>query len=139
MVKNKIERCRYLLNTDVNEATDDELLEFNFDLIEAEVLNYCNRLDFPTGLMLIVIRIVADYTTANYYKNKIQDEKAKEGNGEVDRVVNSVSRGDTTISYGDNVRVTDYGSPMNLYAGLTDFVTDYKSQIRKYRRLRNLS
>lgn len=59
MDKNKRERARYLLNDEVNEATSDEALDFNFDLIESEVLSYCNRMDFPPGLMLIVIKMVA--------------------------------------------------------------------------------
>ena len=50
--------ARFLMRDEVNEAISDELLDFNFDLIEAEVLRYCNRIDFPTGLMLIVIKMV---------------------------------------------------------------------------------
>ena len=134
MDKNKRERARYLLNDEVNEAISDETLDFNFDLIESEVLSYCNRLDFPPGLMLIVIKMVAEYTQSNYYRDKLVEEKTK--NSETSGSITSIKRGDTTISYGDNVNVTDYGTPMNAYIALNDFINDYTSQIRKYRKVR---
>lgn len=135
MDKNKRERARYLLNDEVNEATSDEALDFNFDLIESEVLSYCNRMDFPPGLMLIVIKMVAEYTMANYYKSKMAEEAAK-SNEDSERTVSSVSRGDTTISYGDKAKVYDFGSPLKAYIGVNDFVGNYTDQIRKYRRLK---
>lgn len=137
MDKNKRERARYLLNHEVSEATTDEALDFNFDLIESEVLNFCNRWDFPPGLMLIVIKMVAEYTMAQYYRNK-QDEEALKGNEDVQRVVSSVSRGDTTISYGDRAKVYDFGTPLNAYMAVSDFVGNYNSQLIKYRKLRTL-
>lgn len=135
MDKNKRERARYLLNDEVEKATTDETLDFNFDLIEAEVLSYCNRLDFPPGLMLIVIKMVAEYTMMQYYKSKMAEEaeRAKDNN---EKGIASVTRGDTTISYGDNARVVDFGSPMNAYLAINDFVGNYTDQIRKYRRIR---
>ena len=135
MDKNKRERARYLLNDEVNKAVEDEALDFNFDLIESEVLSYCNRMDFPPGLMLIVIKMVAEYTMANYYKSKMAEEAAK-GNEDNERVASSVTRGDTTISYGDKAKVYDFGSPMKAYIGVNDFVGNYTDQIRKYRRLK---
>lgn len=135
MDKNKRERARYLLNDEVEKATTDETLDFNFDLIEAEVLSYCNRLDFPPGLMLIVIKMVSDYTMANYYKSKMAEESEK-GNENSERTVSSVTRGDTTISYGDKAKVYDFGTPMNAYIAVNDFVVNYTDQIRKYRRLK---
>ena len=127
----KKEKARFLLRDEVNEATSDELLDFNFDLIEAEVLSYCNRLDFPTGLMLIVIKMVAEYTQANYYKTKVLDE----ANSPDSRQISSVTRGDTTISYGDKAKVTEYGSPSNLALSLESFINDYKARIRQYRKV----
>jgi len=135
MDKNKRERARYLLNDEVNEAISNETLDFNFDLIESEVLSYCNRLDFPPGLMLIVIKMVADYTMANYYKSKMAEEAGK-GNEDSERTVSSVTRGDTTISYGDKAKVYDFGTPMNAYIAVNDFVGNYTDQIRKYRRIK---
>lgn len=127
----KKEKARFLLRDEVNEATSDELLDFNFDLIEAEVLSYCNRLDFPTGLMLIVIKMVAEYTQANYYKTKVLDE----ANSPDSRQISSVTRGDTTISYGDKAKVTEYGSPSNLALSPESFINDYKARIRQYRKV----
>jgi hypothetical protein len=135
MDKNKRERARYLLNDEVNKATEDEALDFNFDLIESEVLSYCNRLDFPPGLMLIVIKMVAEYTTAEYYRSKLAEEKTKPIE-ETGQSVSSISRGDTTISYGDNAKVIDFGTPMNAYIAVNDFVGNYTDQIRKYRKVR---
>ena len=127
----KKEKARFLLRDEVNEATSDELLDFNFDLIEAEVLSYCNRLDFPTGLMLIVIKMVAEYTQVNYYKTKVLDE----ANSPDSRQISSVTRGDTTISYGDKAKVTEYGSPSNLALSPESFINDYKARIRQYRKV----
>lgn len=134
MDKNKRERARYLLADEVSKATEDEMLDFNFDLIESEVLRYCNRPDFPPGLMLIVIKMVAEYTNAEYYRKKEQ-EKMANPNAMTDRVVSSVNRGDTTISYGERGCITEYGSPSNAAASLRGFVEDYYSQLRDYRRI----
>lgn len=128
----KMEKARFLLRDEVNKAVSDELLAFNFDLIEAEVLSYCNRLDFPVGLMLIVIKMVAEYTQANYYQDKIAKdiESGKRGK------VTSVHRGDTTISYGDNAKVTELASP--AFASVDSFVGNYNNRLVKYRKLRSL-
>lgn len=128
----KMEKARFLLRDEVNKAVSDELLAFNFDLIEAEVLSYCNRLDFPVGLMLIVIKMVAEYTQANYYQDKI----AKDIEGGKLGKVTSVHRGDTTISYGDNAKVTELSSPS--FASVDSFVSSYTNRIMKYRKLRSL-
>lgn len=130
-MENKLEKARFLMDKEVSEATSDELLSFNFDLIESQVLAYCNRWDFPTGLMLIVIQMVAEYTKANYYKAKALDE----ANNPDSRKISSVSRGDTTISYGDNAKVTEYGSPSNLALDPAGFINDYKARIREYRKV----
>lgn len=128
----KMEKARFLLRDEVNKAVSDELLAFNFDLIEAEVLSYCNRLDFPVGLMLIVIKMVAEYTQANYYQDKI----AKDIEGGKLGKVTSVHRGDTTISYGDNAKVTELASP--AFASVDSFVGNYNNRLVKYRKLRSL-
>ena len=130
-MEKKIEKARFLLDKEVSEATSDDVLECNFDLIESQVLAYCNRWDFPTGLMLIVIQMVAEYTKANYYKAKALDE----ANNPDSRKSSSVTRGDTTISYGDKATVTEYGSPNNLALDPAGFINDYKSRIRQYRKV----
>ncbi|MDY2918054.1 MAG: hypothetical protein SOU08_00170 [Anaerococcus sp.] len=130
-MENKLEKARLLMDKEVSEATSDEALRFNFDLIESEVLAYCNRWDFPTGLMLIVIQMVAEYTKANFYKAKVI---ADANNPEI-RKISSVTRGDTTISYGDNSKVTEYGSPYNLSLDPAGFINDYKARIREYRKV----
>lgn len=130
-MENKIEKARFLMNKEVSEATSDELLSFNFDLIESQVLAYCNRWDLPTGLMLIVIQMVAEYTKANYYKQKAIEDA---NNPELKKI-SSVTRGDTTISYGDNAKVNEYGSPNNLALDPAGFINDYKARIRQYRKV----
>lgn len=128
----KYEKARYLMTKEVSEATEDELLKFNFDLIEAQVLEYCNRWDFPTGLMLIVIQMVAEYTKANFYKNKVTTDKEKGGLGKV----KSVTRGDTTISYGDDATVTEYAGPNDV--NVDEFMRDYEKRLIKYRKIRTV-
>lgn len=132
--KDKYEKARFLIGDEASKSISDEELAFNFDLIESQVLSFCNRLDFPTGLMLIVIKMVAEYSQANYYKKK-EIEKALKGKN---RRVSSVSRGDTTISYGDDAKVTELGSPDALALSAESFVDNYKDRIIKYRKLRTL-
>ena len=132
MTMDKKEKARLLLREEVAKAVDDELLDFNFDLIEAEVLNYCNRIDFPVGLMLIVIKMVAEYTQANYYKEKLAKDEAEGKAGKV----SSIQRGDTTISYGDNAKVTELGSPSAL--SVDEFLSNYTNRIIKYRKIKTL-
>lgn len=128
----KKEKARLLLREEVAKAVSDEILDFNFDLIEAEVLNYCNRIDFPVGLMLIVIKMVAEYTQANYYKEKLAKDEAEGKTGKV----SSIQRGDTTISYGDNAKVTELGSPSAL--SVDEFLSNYTNRIVKYRKIKAL-
>lgn len=128
----KKEKARLLLREEVAKAVSDELLDFNFDLIEAEVLSYCNRIDFPVGLMLIVIKMVAEYTQANYYKEKLAKDEAEGKAGKV----SSIQRGDTTISYGDNAKVTELGSPSVL--SVDEFLSNYTNRIIKYRKIKTL-
>lgn len=128
----KKEKARLLLREEVAKAVSDELLDFNFDLIEAEVLSYCNRIDFPVGLMLIVIKMVAEYTQANYYKEKLAKDEAE---GKAGRV-SSIQRGDTTISYGDYAKVTELGSPSAL--SVDEFLSNYTNRIIKYRKIKTL-
>lgn len=128
----KKEKARLLLREEVAKAVSDDLLDFNFDLIEAEVLNYCNRIDFPVGLMLIVIKMVAEYTQANYYKEKLAKDEAE---GRIGKV-SSIQRGDTTISYGDNAKVTELGSPSEL--SVDEFLSNYTNRIIKYRKIKAL-
>lgn len=128
----KKEKAKLLLREEVAKAVSDEILDFNFDLIEAEVLNYCNRIDFPVGLMLIVIKMVAEYTQANYYKEKLAKNEAEGKAGKV----SSIQRGDTTISYGDDARVTELGSPSAL--SVDEFLSNYTNRIIKYRKIKAL-
>lgn len=128
----KKEKARLLLREEVAKAVSDELLDFNFDLIEAEVLNYCNRIDFPVGLMLVVIKMVAEYTQANYYKEKLAKDEAEGKAGKV----SSIQRGDTTISYGDDAKVTELGSPSAL--SVDEFLSNYTNRIIKYRKIKTL-
>ena len=128
----KKEKARLLLREEVSKAVSDEILDFNFDLIEAEVLSYCNRIDFPVGLMLIVIKMVAEYTQANYYKEKLAKDEAEGKAGKV----SSIQRGDTTISYGDNAKVTELGSPSAL--SVDEFLSNYTNRIVKYRKIKTL-
>lgn len=128
----KKDKARLLLREEVAKAVSDELLDFNFDLIEAEVLNYCNRIDFPVGLMLIVIKMVAEYTQANYYKEKLAKDEAEGKAGKV----SSIQRGDTSISYGDNAKVTELGSPSAL--SVDEFLSNYTNRIIKYRKIKTL-
>lgn len=128
----KKEKARLLLREEVAKSVSDEILDFNFDLIEAEVLNYCNRIDFPVGLMLIVIKMVAEYTQANYYKEKLAKDEAEGKTGKV----SSIQRGDTTISYGDNAKVTELGSPSAL--SVDEFLSNYTNRIIKYRKIKTL-
>lgn len=128
----KKEKARLLLREEVAKAVSDEILDFNFDLIEAEVLNYCNRIDFPVGLMLIVIKMVAEYTQANYYKEKLAKDEAEGKAGKV----SSIQRGDTTISYGDDAKVTELGSSSAL--SVDEFLSNYTNRIIKYRKIKTL-
>ena len=96
------------------------------------MLNYCNRIDFPVGLMLIVIKMVAEYTQANYYKEKLAKDEAEGKAGKV----SSIQRGDTTISYGDNAKVTELGSPFAL--SVDEFLSNYTNRIIKYRKIKTL-
>ena len=85
--------------------------------------------------MLIVIKMVAEYTMMEYYRKKEVENQAKLEN-KTAGAISSVKRGDTTISYGDSAKVTEYGNPMNAYLAINDFVGNYTDQIRKYRRVK---
>lgn len=134
----KYEKAQLLINDEAQERVTSEKLERYFDLIESEVLNYCHRLDFPTGLMLLVIQMVAEYANASYNLEKMADkdiEDPLEG-----REVSSITRGDTTISYGSS-RFERALTPAGKTSGglsVKEFVNDYSRQLYGYRKVRTV-
>lgn len=88
--------------------------------VTSRILDFCNREDLPLSLEDMVISIVGDMLKAD-------------GTVETKQVLNSISRGDTTIAYA-NTGVSAVGKALST----ADFVKDFESQLVKYKKLKKL-
>lgn len=106
----------------LRQETDEGLLSFYLDLFRQKILNYCHRTDFPEELDLVLIDMVV-----NYMKNQAKEEETMAQGGEI----SSITRGDTTISYGSKGTGEGQG---NL--SLDSFMTSYIPQLNAYRKVK---
>lgn len=125
----KTDKARMLIN-DPNLSND--MLDWYFEVVEQAVLEFTHRKDIPYGLGLLIIQIVAEYANARY---SIEQASLPENQGQ--RQVSSITRGDTTISYGDKNTVTS-GNDLKVEFSAADFVHDYKKRLLPYRKLKTL-
>lgn len=106
----------------LRQETDEGLLSFYLDLFKQKILNYCHRKDFPEELDLVLTDMVANFL------NKQAAEVQREAQG---GEISSITRGDTTISYGSKGAGEGQGS-----LSLDSFMTSYIPQLNAYRKVK---
>ncbi|NLY20125.1 MAG: hypothetical protein GXZ08_02425 [Tissierellia bacterium] len=111
--KDKFRKAKLLYGQEI----DDSLLSLYFEIVEQRVKNYCNISTIPTELELIIVEIVVGYCNAKFSES-----------GGNSKDVQSIKRGDTTISYGKTETVKDIS--------ISDFVFNYKTQLNKFRKVK---
>lgn len=98
---------------------DQVQTEIAIQRIESLVKDYCNRDDIPTTLNFLIADMVIDYLS-------LQDRKT---NPDAYVSTKSVKDGDTTVELSTNAMNSNEAS-------LDSILSDYKSQLNKYRKLR---
>ncbi len=115
----RLKQLKMLLG--IEDAAKDELLSFELELVERQVLDYCDIEELPDTLQGTVIRMAADLFRLEGY-----------GSEQKPAAVQSVSRGDVQVSYG-----TEGGNYNEMTgAGGASFLNNYKMALNRYRKLR---
>ena len=110
----------------IGQEVDPDLLAFYFDLIESRVKNFCHIETIPEGLELVVVQMVAEF-----YQG-MESQRALQASG--GRGISSVSRGDTTISYGSGSSTPASGAGLMV----DDVLGSYARQLYPFRRLQTV-
>ena len=111
-----LEKLKLILG--VQDAEQDGVLSFALETVQDEVKNYCHIDEIPTALENIVVRMAADLCRSEGY-----------GQAEKTQTVQSVSRGDVTVSYGSEPATAEI-------TGGKSILDDYAAQLNAFRRLR---
>lgn len=98
----------------VTDTSKDVQISFAIDDAKEAIMNYCNIDDIPYGLQNTLIRMAVDLCRNESY-----------GSESVSGRVNSLSEGDTSISYGSAYDETFTGSVLK----------DYVKTLNRYRRV----
>ena len=106
----------------IGQEVDPDLLAFYFDLVESRVKNFCHVDTIPEGLELVVVQMVAEF-----YRGMASQRALQVSGG---RGISSISRGDTTISYGSGSSA-DGGATLRLDI----ILANYAHQLYAFRRL----
>lgn len=106
----------------IGQEVDPDLLAFYFDLIESRVKNFCHIEAIPAELELVIVQMVVEF-----YRG-MESQRALQVSG--GREVSSISRGDTTISYGSGSSA-DGGVSLRL----DSILASYAHQLYAFRRL----
>lgn len=121
MEQSQQERLKLDCKAELKLADEFDLkLERIIRQVTSRILDFCNRDDLPLSLEDMVISIVGDMLKAD-------------GTIETKQVLNSISRGDTTIAYA-NTGVSAVGKALST----ADFVKNFESQLVKYKKLKKL-
>lgn len=97
----------------ITDSRDDAFVQFALECAEETILNYCNIKEVPEGLHSAMYRMAADI-----YRNEQFGQQEAAGK------VESISEGDTTVSFG------------NVGSEFTEGVLkDYAAVLRRYRKV----
>lgn len=74
----------------IDDESKDEVLTFHIELVRNEILNYCNRSDFPSALNFTLCQMVADV---------FRDNQRGNSTGNVVGNVSSISEDGRSVSF----------------------------------------
>lgn len=117
-----------LLGLKDSDGLDDvkaEIIDFVYDVVADEVLNYCHLQELPEGLKNVLASMVVDlYRLGDF------------GRETLSRVPTGIKRGDVSISYErNNERSSGYHRNAAYILANTALMKDYYKQLNAYRRL----
>ncbi|PCN42275.1 hypothetical protein B9C88_21485 [Brevibacillus laterosporus] len=104
----------------ITDDSKDNKIKLYLRQVERKVKNHCNIEEIPEQLWEIVAEMVVQVLLSG------DDSQIIEGSGAVKRV----TRGDYTVEYDVGSKVATTG------ASLDDVLTNYKSQLNRFRRMR---
>ena len=102
-----------------------EIIEFVYDIVADEVLNYCHLEELPAGLKNVVASMVVDlYRLGDF------------GRESLSRVPTNIKRGDVSISYErNNERSSGYHRNAAYILANTALMKDYYKQLNAFRKV----
>lgn len=99
----------------ISDDSKDDILQYEIDLVTDMVLNYCRIQTIPRRLENVLLAMCMDYHRA-----------AQAGSEEAPKSVQSVSEGDTSVSFG-----SAYNTEEN--PGMA-FLANYTAQLNRFRK-----
>lgn len=127
----RLSRIRILSGL-AEEDVDDITLALWLEITEIKVKNFCHRKDIPDELALVIDEMVARLAT-----KIVEDQTARDLENEPSaRSVESIKRGDTTISY-DTSSSSSQGSK-SVLAYVDPILLDFKRQLYVFRKVGTL-
>lgn len=104
-----------LLGIELDDKSQDTVLNFMLGNIEETILNYCNLSTLPQGLKFTAYRMAVDL-----YRNE------QLGAGETEKPVSSLSEGDTSVGFSSSIYETSFTDSL---------LKRYDRQLSRYRRI----
>lgn len=119
--------------------SDDSDFYYAFLQVGQYILTYCNRLNLPEGLDMLIPQMLVDVLKRDWYATLAptgydpEFYGASYSNG---GNVSSIKEGDTQISYSSSSNGSDGGSSLESHtANLDEWMYNYNSQLLQYRQL----
>ena len=104
-----------LLGIELDDKSQDTVLNFMLGNIEETILNYCNLKTLPQGLKFTTYRMAVDLC---------RNEQL--GVNETEKPVSSLSEGDTSVGFSSSIYETSFTDSL---------LKRYDKQLSRYRRL----
>lgn len=126
---------KVLVGLPFNNNLNDMLIDYLIRVTINRVLNYCNLKHLPGELELTVAEMTANLIKLSYTDQIITDEKSllKNASKEDERVIKKETIGDYSVEYAVDSKTT---SSTNPTLTLDDILSDYKSQLNRFRKIK---
>jgi len=118
-------------------ASDDMDFYYAFLQVGQYILNFCNRMDLPSGLDMTIPQMIVDALKYDWYTNLDMSSGNMYGGEFISKGnITSISEGDTQISYSKSSNGSDLGDALDSHnANLDEWIYNYNSILLNYRLL----
>lgn len=119
-----LDKVYVLLGLDKATVDDNKaaIIEFTYDMLVDEVLNYCHLDEIPAGLVNVLASMIVDLYRMGDFGSEILSKEPT-----------SITRGDVSISY--KLSFSNNQQDYNLILSNMDFLKDYYKQLNNFRKV----
>lgn len=119
-----LDKVYVLLGLDKATVDDNKaaIIEFTYDMLVDEVLNYCHLDEIPAGLVNVLTSMIVDLYRMGDFGTEILSKEPT-----------SITRGDVSISY--KLSFSNNQQDYNSILSNMDFLKDYYKQLNNFRKV----